>query len=143
MVLRVCLEACGALARSIGPAFLSHARLLPACLLPMVERIDDPSSAVAGAARAALAAVCAAGGHGSLRALLSANADFVVDRVCARIRAAAGGASRGRAGPSPAQLLASLLGALPTASWWVYPGRGMSKSAFLHTPPLLVPPAQM
>lgn len=111
LVLRVCLEACGALARSIGPAFLSHARLLPACLLPMVERIDDPSSAVAGAARAALAAVCAAGGHGSLRALLSANADFVVDRVCARIRAAAGGASRGRAGPSPAQLLASLLGA--------------------------------
>lgn len=91
----------GAFARATGPHFCSSARLLPPCLVPLVERLSNTSTAVAAAAEASLASVCQSGGFASLRGLLSANADFVVDRVCYRLRAG---------GRDAAALLAALLG---------------------------------
>jgi len=107
LALRTALEFCGSAAAAVGPAFCSSARLLPKCLVQLIERVADSSSAVAGSAQAALASVCHSGGYGSFKDLLSGNADFVVDRICARLRAP--GASGG-IGASGAALLASLLG---------------------------------
>lgn len=54
----------------------------------MPKSAGDPCAPVAAAADAAIASLCAACGYsGGLGQLISENADYVVDGVCARLRA--------------------------------------------------------
>jgi hypothetical protein len=60
--------------------------VLPICR--WAHSAGDPCAPVAAAADAAIACICTHCGYeGSLSRLLSENADYVVDGVCARLRA--------------------------------------------------------
>ena len=61
-------------------------------LLPLLDARGRSVPAVASGAAAALAAAAAADGRASVRALVVAHADYVVDGVCARLRGSTGGA---------------------------------------------------
>ncbi|GIL65910.1 hypothetical protein Vafri_19550 [Volvox africanus] len=87
MLLRAVLEALGTAARAVGPRFASQGRLLRTVLMPLLELLGDPSPPVAAAADTALQSICVHCGYGgSLTSLLGANADYVVDSLCARLR---------------------------------------------------------
>jgi hypothetical protein len=101
LLLRALCDAAGAAARALGARFAG--RPLRAALLPLMERLADPCALVADAAGGALAWVCIACGHaGGLGDLVGANADYVIDGLCARLRAL-------RRHPRAPQLLAALL----------------------------------
>ncbi|GLC59559.1 hypothetical protein PLESTB_001500300 [Pleodorina starrii] len=103
MLLRVVLEAVGAAARAVGRRFATQGRLLRAVLVPLLELLGDPSPPVAAAADTALQSICLHCGYGgSLSSLLGANADYVVDSLCGRLRDL-------QRHPRAPQLLAALL----------------------------------
>jgi hypothetical protein len=103
LLLRALCDAAGAAARCLGRRFAG--KPLRAALLPLLERLGDPCALVSDAAAGALAWVCIACGYNlGLRDLVGSNADYVIDGLCARLRAL-----RSRGGARAAQLLAALL----------------------------------
>jgi len=101
LMLRTLCDAAGALARALGVRF--RGRPLRTALLPLLERLGDPCALVADAAAGALGWVCIACAHGGgLGELVGANADYVIDGLCARLRGL-------RRHPRAPQLLAALL----------------------------------
>ncbi|KAL4440079.1 hypothetical protein ABPG75_003080 [Micractinium tetrahymenae] len=87
LLLRAALECCGAAARALGPRFAQNGRLLRTTLLPLLDKLADGAQLVSSAAQAAVGSVCWCCGYGgSLRRLVAANADYVVDGMCAQLR---------------------------------------------------------
>ncbi|KAG1680797.1 hypothetical protein FOA52_008130 [Chlamydomonas sp. UWO 241] len=79
--------AVGVCCRCLGDRLSTLGRPLRAALLPLLERLADPSRHVCGAASAALSTLCAACGFpGGLPQLVGRNADYVIDAVCAQLR---------------------------------------------------------
>jgi TELO2-interacting protein 1 len=83
---RALLESVGVFALSVGPQYAVPGQLLRVTLLPVLERLGDPSAAVASSAAAAFGCICRASGYASLTDLVTANADYVVDGLCAQLR---------------------------------------------------------
>lgn len=94
-------DASGVAARCLGKRF--SGRALRTTLLLLLERFGDPCALVSDAAAGALAWVCVSCGcQQGVSQLVGANADYVIDGLCARLRAL-------RRHPRAAQLLAALL----------------------------------
>lgn len=86
LLIRAMLEAVGVFARVLGPPFASRGVIMRKVLLVLLERLADPCPSVASSAAAALGAVCLHCGYPSRRALLAANADYLVDGLCCQLR---------------------------------------------------------
>lgn len=83
---RSLLEAVGVLAQSVGARYATSGALLRVTLLPVLERLGDPAAAVASSAAAAFGCICRASGYAGLPDLVTANADYIVDGLCAQLR---------------------------------------------------------
>lgn len=102
LLLRCLVDCAGTVARCAGPHF-RRGRLLRGALLPLLERLADPTPLLSAAAAGALDCVCRHTGYaGGLSALVGANADYVVDGVCKQLRGL-------QQHPRAPQLLAALL----------------------------------
>ncbi|KAK9808680.1 hypothetical protein WJX72_001826 [[Myrmecia] bisecta] len=86
LLMRVLLETVGVAARAIGLRFTANGRILRTVLLPVLERMGDPSPFVAAAAATAVGSICMHCGYASLQGLVAANADYIVDGVCRQLR---------------------------------------------------------
>ena len=86
MLVRICLEAVGTLARALRGGLTSNGRLLRAVLLPVLERLTDPCASVAASAAAAISSLCFHGGCATFGQLVAANADYIVDGLCKQLR---------------------------------------------------------
>ena len=81
------LEGVGIFAGCLGPYFAEHdARLLPAAICPLVERVADASGLVADSAMVSILAVCRHCGYKNPSEMLSKNADYIVDELCKQLR---------------------------------------------------------
>lgn len=83
---RALLEAVGVFATSVGARYAASGVLLRIVLLPVLERLGDPAAAVASSAAAAFGCICRSSGYRGLPDLVAANADYVVDSLCAQLR---------------------------------------------------------
>ena len=86
MLTRSLLDAVGTFACAIGTEYASSGILLRAVLVPLLERLGDPSPAVATAAEEVLVAVCDSCNYTGLRDLVAQNLDYIVDGLCAQLR---------------------------------------------------------
>lgn len=87
LLARALCDACGTAARVLGPRLPASGRALRSALLPLLGRLADPCALVSAAASTALASVCTHCGYkGSLGSLVAANADYIVDSLCAQLR---------------------------------------------------------
>lgn len=87
LMLRSLAEASGAAGRVLGTRLGGTGRTLRGVLIPLLERLADPCALVAGAAGNALTCISHHCGYGgSVKVLVSRNADYVVDAVCGQLR---------------------------------------------------------
>jgi len=87
IMLRPLLEGVGIFAGCLGPYFADHdARLLPAAICPLVERVADASGLVADSAMISILAVCRHCGYKNPSEMLAKNADYIVDELCKQLR---------------------------------------------------------
>ncbi|DBA77508.1 hypothetical protein WJX77_009976 [Trebouxia sp. C0004] len=86
VLIRALLEAVGTFARVLGPRFASNGLILRKVLLLLLERLADPCPSVAASAGAALGSLCLHCGYPSRQALLTHNADYLVDGLCRQLR---------------------------------------------------------
>ena len=86
VLIRAVLEAVGTFARMLGSRMASNGLILRKVLLLLLERLADPCPSVAASAGAALGALCLHCGYPSRQALLSDNADYLVDGLCRQLR---------------------------------------------------------
>ncbi|GAX83180.1 hypothetical protein CEUSTIGMA_g10606.t1 [Chlamydomonas eustigma] len=100
---RCLLDSVGTMARCLGAERMRD-KVLRTVLLPLMERLADPASAVRSAAEGALASLCLHCGYsqGGLGQLVAENADYVVDALCRQLRDL-------RQHPRAPQLMAGLL----------------------------------
>ncbi len=98
VLIRALLEAVGTFARVLGPRFATSGLILRKVLLVMLERLADPCPSVATSAAAAIGALCLHCGYPSRQALLTDNADYLVDGLCRQLRLLE---SHPRSGPCP------------------------------------------
>lgn len=86
MLIRGLLDAVGTFAHALGTEYASSGILLRAVLVPLLERLGDPSPAVAVAAEEVLMVVCDSCGYANLQDLVAQNLDYIVDGLCAQLR---------------------------------------------------------
>ncbi|GAQ79960.1 hypothetical protein KFL_000430020 [Klebsormidium nitens] len=80
------IEGIGAFARALGRGFVADGALMSAVLFPLLSKLGSPNAQVSASADLALQSICAHGGYPSLRALVAANSDYVVDALCRQLR---------------------------------------------------------
>lgn len=83
---RALLEGVGVCARALGRRFAAGGRVMYTVLIPLMERLADPSPSVAAAAAAAVGSICLHCGYGGLEELVRANAHHVVEGLCRQLR---------------------------------------------------------
>ncbi|KAL0049229.1 hypothetical protein WJX82_009193 [Trebouxia sp. C0006] len=86
VLIRALLEAVGTFARLLGPRFASNGLILRKVLLLLLERLADPCPSVAASAGAALGSLCLHCNYPSRQALLTHNANYLVDGLCRQLR---------------------------------------------------------
>ena len=87
ILIRSLLEAVGTFARILGTRFASSGQLLRIVLLPLLERLGDPSPAVGMAAHEVIQAICSSCAYSDLqRAGIPEFGLFIVDGLCAQLR---------------------------------------------------------
>ena len=84
--MRALLDAVGVAARVLGPSLSDPGTQLRVMLLPLLERLGDPSPSVAAAASDAVASICQHCGYVGLQDLVAQNLDYIVDGVCLQLR---------------------------------------------------------
>lgn len=67
---RALVEGVGVCARALGPDFVAGGRCMYTVLIPLLERIADPSPSVAAAASAAVGSICIHCGYSSFEQLV-------------------------------------------------------------------------
>lgn len=89
LLLRTVMDCIGVTAICMGGQFCNNGRFTRISLLPVVEKLDDPSAIVSSAALLALhcmAIGCVSRDGNSLRQLFYLNSDYVVDGLCRQLR---------------------------------------------------------
>lgn len=86
ILIRSLLDAVGTLARVLGKQYATEGAFLRIAILPLLERLGDPSPAVAGIAEDVIRSICGHCGYSGLQELVSQNLDYIVDGVCAQLR---------------------------------------------------------
>ena len=86
MLIRSMLDAVGTFAHALGPEYASSGVLLRLVLVPLLERLGDPSPAVAAAAEEVLMVVCSSCKYTGLQDLVAQNLDYIVDGLCVQLR---------------------------------------------------------
>ena len=86
MLIRSLLDAVGTFASALGSAYASAGGLLRVVLLPLLERLGDPSPAVALTAEEVLVGMCTSCNYTGLQDLVAQNLDYIVDGLCAQLR---------------------------------------------------------
>ncbi|CAD7698395.1 unnamed protein product [Ostreobium quekettii] len=86
ILVRAVLECVGVCASVLGPRFARNGRLLRSVLMPVLERLGDPTPFVSSAAEVAVGSICIHCGYPALSDLISANGDYIVDGLCTQLR---------------------------------------------------------
>ena len=79
------MDAVGTIA-SISKASYALSGLIRTALLPLLERLGDPSPGVSQAAEEVMDVVCASCGYAGLPDLVAQNLDYIVDSLCVQLR---------------------------------------------------------
>ncbi|XP_038075424.1 TELO2-interacting protein 1 homolog [Patiria miniata] len=83
LLISLLLEGIGAFAQVLGPAFNL---LLMECLYSVFEKLADEKSIISQSAYATMVQICMACGYQTIPALLSSNADYLVDAISSGLR---------------------------------------------------------
>ncbi|XP_022104170.1 TELO2-interacting protein 1 homolog [Acanthaster planci] len=83
LLISLLLEGIGAFAQVLGPAF---SLLLMDCLYPVLEKLADEKAVISQTAYSTVVQICIACGYQTIPALLSSNADYLVDAISSSLR---------------------------------------------------------
>eukprot|EP00850_Spirogloea_muscicola_P014794 SM000108S14238 [mRNA] locus=s108:407063:414651:- [translate_table: standard] len=83
---QILLRGVAVFARALGRRFVSPGTLLASTLYPVLDKLGDTYGPVSEAAGIALHSICINCGYPSPRALVAANADYIVDSLCRGLR---------------------------------------------------------